>query len=86
MELGDFSPNLYMVNYNIPCFVHKSRILKERTCRVCVMVKLRVCIGKLIRPTYLKSDNDYPDLSFPFLSADLFKFLLNQLFASNPSN
>jgi hypothetical protein len=88
MEFGDFSPNLYMVIYNIPVLRALITNFKRED-------RQGLCSGNALgvhweadktRPTNLNSDNDYPDLSFPCLSAASFKILLNQSFASNPSN
>jgi hypothetical protein len=88
MEFGDFSPNLYMVNYNIP-------VLRALITNFKWEDRQGLCSGNglgvhwdadKLRPTNLKSDNGYPDLSFPCLTAASFKILLSQSFANNPSN
>jgi len=68
------------------CFVYWSRILKEKTDGVCVVVMVWMCTGKPIRSKNLNSDNDYSGLSFPSLLTASFKIVLKSVFCSNPNN
>ena len=88
MEFGDFSPNLYMVNYNIPVLrALITNFKREDRPILCSGNALGVhWEADKIKPTNLNSGNDHLDLSLPCLSAASFKVLLNQSFANNPSN
>jgi hypothetical protein len=77
-----------MVNYNIPVLCALIMNFKRED-------RQSLCNGNAlgvhweadkIRSKNLNTDNGYPDLSLPCLSAASFKILLNQSFVNSPSN